>query len=60
MHREEPALADSTKLGRRLFAQVVPLEGADYLITDEPPTPSSPPRWRPPGSPCSFRDRVCT
>ncbi|MDN3312042.1 DeoR/GlpR family DNA-binding transcription regulator [Microbacterium oryzae] len=32
-------LADSTKLGRRLFAQVVPLEQADYLITDEQPSP---------------------
>ncbi|GAA1636258.1 DeoR/GlpR family DNA-binding transcription regulator [Microbacterium flavum] len=30
-------LADSSKLGRRLFAQVTPLEGADYLITDAPP-----------------------
>jgi DeoR family fructose operon transcriptional repressor len=30
-------LADSTKLGRRLFAQVTALEGADYLITDAPP-----------------------
>lgn len=32
-------LADSSKLGRRLFAQVAPLEGADYLITDAPPPP---------------------
>ncbi|WP_394250988.1 DeoR/GlpR family DNA-binding transcription regulator [Arthrobacter pityocampae] len=31
-------LADSTKLDRRLFAQVVPLEGADYLITDRAPS----------------------
>lgn len=30
-------LADSSKLGRRLFAQVAPLEGADYLITDAEP-----------------------
>ena len=30
-------LADSSKLGRRLFAQVAPLEGVDYLITDAPP-----------------------
>lgn len=32
-------LADSSKLGRRLFAQVAPLEGVDYLITDAPPPP---------------------
>jgi DeoR family fructose operon transcriptional repressor len=31
-------LADSTKLDRRLFAQIVPLEGADYLITDRAPS----------------------
>ncbi|MFV0374038.1 DeoR/GlpR family DNA-binding transcription regulator [Microbacterium sp.] len=30
-------LADSTKLGRRLFAQVAPLDGANYLITDAAP-----------------------
>ncbi|GAA3037501.1 hypothetical protein [Microbacterium dextranolyticum] len=30
-------LADSSKLGRRLFAQVAPLRGADYLVTDTPP-----------------------
>ncbi|MEO8261685.1 MAG: DeoR/GlpR family DNA-binding transcription regulator [Pseudolysinimonas sp.] len=30
-------LADSTKLGRRLFAQVSPIEGADFLITDLAP-----------------------
>lgn len=30
-------LADSTKLGRRLFGQVAPLSGADYLITDAEP-----------------------
>ncbi|MBB2976943.1 DeoR family fructose operon transcriptional repressor [Microbacterium endophyticum] len=30
-------LADSTKLGRRLFAKVAPLERADYLITDAAP-----------------------
>ncbi|AUZ86375.1 transcriptional regulator [Arthrobacter agilis] len=33
-------LADSTKLGRRLFAQIVPLEGADYLVTDKAPDPA--------------------
>lgn len=33
-------LADSSKLGRRLFAQVVPLEGAEYLITDSEPAPA--------------------
>lgn len=32
-------LADSTKLGRRLFAQVAPLDQAEYLITDAPPPP---------------------
>ena len=32
-------LADSTKLGRRLFAQVVPLDQADSLITDSAPPP---------------------
>ena len=31
-------LADSTKLDRRLFAQIAPLEGADYLVTDEEPS----------------------
>jgi DeoR family fructose operon transcriptional repressor len=31
-------LADSTKLGRRLFAQIVPLEGADYFVTDKAPS----------------------
>ncbi|HET7398348.1 MAG TPA: DeoR/GlpR family DNA-binding transcription regulator [Intrasporangium sp.] len=31
-------LADSTKFGRRLFAQIAPLEAADYFVTDrEPP-----------------------
>ncbi|MFT4050770.1 MAG: DeoR/GlpR family DNA-binding transcription regulator [Microbacterium sp.] len=30
-------LADSSKFGRRLFAQVAPLGGADYLITDTSP-----------------------
>jgi DeoR family transcriptional regulator, fructose operon transcriptional repressor len=30
-------LADSTKFGRRLFAQVAELERADYLVTDSPP-----------------------
>lgn len=33
-------LADSTKLGRRLFAQIAPLHNADYLITDAPPAPA--------------------
>ncbi len=32
-------LADSTKLGHRLFAQVVPLAGADFLVTDKMPEP---------------------
>ncbi|WP_285137746.1 DeoR/GlpR family DNA-binding transcription regulator [Microbacterium sp. lyk4-40-TSB-66] len=32
-------LADSSKLDRRLFAQVTPLEKADYLVTDAPPSP---------------------
>ncbi|MDU0344849.1 DeoR/GlpR family DNA-binding transcription regulator [Microbacterium sp. KSW2-29] len=32
-------LADSSKLDRRLFAQIAPLEKADYLITDAPPSP---------------------
>jgi len=31
-------LADSTKLDRRLFAQVAPLAGADYLVTDAQPS----------------------
>lgn len=31
-------LADSTKLDRRLFAQVASLDKADYLITDAPPS----------------------
>ena len=30
-------LADSTKLGRRFFAQIALLDRADYLITDAPP-----------------------
>ena len=30
-------LADSSKLGRRLFAQVSPLAAADYLVTDTEP-----------------------
>ena len=30
-------LADSSKLGRRLFAQVAPLERADVLVTDATP-----------------------
>ena len=32
-------LADSTKFGRRLFAQVTPLDRADYIVTDAPPAP---------------------
>jgi DeoR family glycerol-3-phosphate regulon repressor/DeoR family fructose operon transcriptional repressor len=32
-------LADSSKFGRRLFAQVAELGGADYLITDRTPPP---------------------
>jgi DeoR family glycerol-3-phosphate regulon repressor/DeoR family fructose operon transcriptional repressor len=32
-------LADSSKFGRRLFAQVCELGGADYLITDTAPPP---------------------
>jgi DeoR family glycerol-3-phosphate regulon repressor/DeoR family fructose operon transcriptional repressor len=32
-------LADSSKFGRRLFAQVSELGAADYLITDAPPAP---------------------
>lgn len=32
-------LADSSKFGRRLFAQVASLEAADYLITDRAPEP---------------------
>jgi DeoR family fructose operon transcriptional repressor len=32
-------LADSSKMGRRLFAQVATLERADYLVTDTPPAP---------------------
>lgn len=31
-------LADSSKFGRRLFAQVADLGRADYLVTDAPPT----------------------
>ncbi|UYN83538.1 MAG: DeoR/GlpR transcriptional regulator [Microcella sp.] len=31
-------LADSSKFDRRLFAQVAPLEIADYLVTDQLPT----------------------
>lgn len=30
-------LADSSKLGRRLFAQVAPLDRADVLVSDAPP-----------------------
>ncbi|MCL3861175.1 DeoR/GlpR family DNA-binding transcription regulator [Actinotalea sp. K2] len=30
-------LADSTKFGRRLFAQIAELGHADYLVTDSPP-----------------------
>ena len=32
-------LADSSKFGRRLFAQVSELSSADYLITDTMPPP---------------------
>lgn len=32
-------LADSSKLGRRLFAQIAPLERVDYLVTDAAPGP---------------------
>lgn len=32
-------LADSSKFGRRLFAQVAELGGADYLVTDTTPPP---------------------
>lgn len=32
-------LADSSKLGRRFFAQIAHLDRADYLITDAPPSP---------------------
>lgn len=32
-------LADSSKIGRRLFAQASPLAAADYLVTDAPPPP---------------------
>ena len=32
-------LADASKFDRRLFAQVVPLDAADYLVTDEVPPP---------------------
>ena len=30
-------LADSSKFGRRLFAQIADLGRADYLVTDAPP-----------------------
>ncbi|MBU4336628.1 MAG: DeoR/GlpR family DNA-binding transcription regulator [Actinobacteria bacterium] len=30
-------LADSSKFGRRLFAQIAELDRADYLVTDSPP-----------------------
>lgn len=30
-------LADSSKLGRRLFAQITPLDAVDYFITDKEP-----------------------
>lgn len=32
-------MADSSKFGRRLFAQVSPLGSADYLVTDSTPPP---------------------
>ena len=42
IHRAERTaiLADSSKLGRRLFAQVTALDRADYLITDRAPEPA--------------------
>ncbi|MFJ4044507.1 DeoR/GlpR family DNA-binding transcription regulator [Microbacterium sp. NPDC089987] len=33
-------LADSSKFGRRLFAQVTTLERVDYVVTDSPPAPA--------------------
>ena len=38
-------LADSSKFGRRLFAQVSELGSADYFITDSSPQPISSMRW---------------
>jgi len=32
-------LADATKFGRRLFAQIAELGRADYLVTDSAPPP---------------------
>lgn len=32
-------LADSSKFGRRLFAQITPLDRVDYLVSDTPPPP---------------------
>ncbi|MDN4483158.1 DeoR/GlpR family DNA-binding transcription regulator [Demequina lignilytica] len=32
-------LCDSTKFGRKLFAQFAPLERADYIVTEAPPAP---------------------
>jgi len=42
MHRSQrtAVLADSTKLERRLFAQIADLGAADYLVTDAAPPPS--------------------
>ncbi|WP_204913551.1 DeoR family transcriptional regulator [Microlunatus spumicola] len=42
MHRSErvAVLADSSKLERRLFAQIADLGAADYLVTDAAPPPS--------------------
>jgi DeoR/GlpR family transcriptional regulator of sugar metabolism len=39
MHRASKVavLADSSKLGRNLFAQIAELGAADYFITDAPP-----------------------
>jgi DeoR family transcriptional regulator, fructose operon transcriptional repressor len=39
MHRatKVAVLADSSKFGRSLFAQIADLGAADYLITDTPP-----------------------
>ncbi|WP_312170496.1 DeoR/GlpR family DNA-binding transcription regulator [Microbacterium sp.] len=41
IHRAERTaiLADSSKVGRRLFAQVATLDRADYLVTDAAPDP---------------------
>lgn len=36
--RRTAILADTTKLDRRLFASIAPLEAADYLVTNEAPS----------------------